>query len=141
METSLMQNLPNFLDVLGLDEEPMGILYTDQQPGGGFTPKPLDLPTREKEMENRIDWQGIFGGFSCVIGNIWRARRKGTAAWFDAAHFGCPGGAFWLGFMKPQTETIIHYVSTGVPGRMEGECYCDSPDELRRIFEEIDPEP
>jgi hypothetical protein len=41
--------------------------------------------------------------------------------------------------MKPQTETIIHYVSTGVPGRMEGERYCDSPDVLRGIFDTIDP--
>ena len=90
-------------------------------------------------MRNEIDWQEIFGNFSCVMGNIWRARRKKTAAYFDSTRFGCPGGAFWLGFMKPQTEAIIHYVSSGVPGRMEGECYCESPDELRRIFDEIDP--
>ncbi|UCF85282.1 MAG: DUF169 domain-containing protein, partial [Desulfobacteraceae bacterium] len=46
-----------------------------------------------------------------------------------------------LGFMKPQTELIIHYVSTGIPERMQGELYCDSPDELRRIFDYIDPRP
>jgi len=43
--------------------------------------------------------------------------------------------------MKPQTETIIHYVSSGVPEQMKGERYCDSPDELRRVFEQIDPRP
>jgi hypothetical protein len=43
--------------------------------------------------------------------------------------------------MKPQAETIINYVSTGIPGYMEGELYCDSPDELRRIQNDIDPEP
>jgi hypothetical protein len=40
--------IPRFLEILGLAEEPMGILYTDEKPGEGFSPKPLDLPTREK---------------------------------------------------------------------------------------------
>jgi len=45
----LMEALPRFLEVLGLDEEPMGIFYTDERPAGGFSPKPLDLPTLTKE--------------------------------------------------------------------------------------------
>ncbi|MDM8552556.1 DUF169 domain-containing protein [Desulfobacterales bacterium HSG2] len=141
MNSEPVKILPRFLDKLGLEEEPMGIFYTDDKPAEGFFPKPADLPTRENEMKNEIDWQAIFAQFSCDMGHIWRARRKKTSAWFDATHFGCPGGAFWLGFMKPQTETIIHYVSSGVPDRMKGERYCDSADELRRIFEQIDPRP
>lgn len=141
MNLQSTKDIPRFLEILGLDEEPMGILYTDERPAEGFSPKPLDLPTLEKEKNNEIDWQTIFGQFSCVIGNIWLARKKKRAAYFDAQRFGCPGGAFWLGFMKPQTETIIHYVSTGIPDHMEGELYCDSPDELRRIFNYIDPRP
>jgi hypothetical protein len=85
----------------------MGIFYTDQKPAEGFTPKPLELPTRENEKKDEIDWQAIFGQFSCVLGNIWRARKKQTAAFLSAGQFGCPGGAFWLGFNKPQAETII----------------------------------
>jgi uncharacterized protein (DUF169 family) len=139
MNKEQIKALDRLLDVLSLDEEPMGIFYTDEKPTEGFSPKPMDLPTREKEIKNEIDWQTVFSQFSCVMGNIWRARKKKTAAYFDAERCGCPGGAFWLGFMKPQTETIIHYVSTGIPGRMKGELYCDSPDELRRIQETIDP--
>ncbi len=134
-------DLPKFLEILGLMEEPVGIFYTDIKPSEGFSPKPMELPTREREMKNEINWQSIFGKFSCVLGNIWLARRKKKAAYFTAEQFGCPGGAFWLGFMKPQTEAIIHYVSTGIPGRMHGELYCDSPDELRRIQSYIDPPP
>ena len=141
MEKDLLQNLPRFLEVLGLDEEPFGIFYTDEKPGGGFSPKPMELPTREKEEKNEIDWQEIFEGFSCVMGNIWRARKKKTAAYFSAEQFGCPGAAFWLGFNKPQAELIIHYVSTGIPERMPGEFYCDSPDALRKTFEYVDPRP
>ena len=141
MNQEIVKSLPKFLEVLRLDEEPMGIFYTDEKPDDGFSPKPMDPPTREKEMKNEIDWQAVFAQFSCVIGNIWRARKKKTAAYFSAEQFGCPGGAFWLGFLKPQTETIIHYVSTGLPNRMKGEFYCDSPGNLKQIFEYVDPKP
>jgi len=130
-----------FLGTLGLTEVPMGLFYTTKEPEDGFSPKPMELPTRDREQQNRIDWQKIFGQFSCVMGNLWRARRKQTAAYFSRERFGCPGGAFWLGFMKPQTETILHYVSSGVPDRMEGEFYCESPEKLREIFSYIDPRP
>ena len=141
MNQEIIRSLPNFLEILGLDEEPMGIFYSDDKPDDSFSPKPIDLPTREKEMKNQINWQAVFTKFSCVMGNIWRARKKKTAAYFSSEQFGCPGGAFWLGFLKPQTETIIQYVSTGIPNQMKGEFYCDSPDNLRKIFEYIDPKP
>jgi uncharacterized protein (DUF169 family) len=141
MDSTLIDRLPGFLNILGMDEEPMGIFYTDDKPDDGFAPPEGELPTREREAKNEIDWGGVFSKFSCALGHIWRARRKKTAAYFDARHFGCPGAAFWLGFMKPQSETIVHYVSSGIPGHMGGELYCDSPDNLRRIFAEIDPRP
>jgi hypothetical protein len=141
MNAQMLNSLPNFLAVVGLDEEPMGLFYTDEKPIDGFSPKPMDLPTREKEMRNEIDWQAVFGNFSCAIGHIWRARKKKMAAYFSAEQFGCPGAAFWFGFNKPQMETMINYISTGIPNWTEGERYCDSPDELRRIFEFVDPRP
>ena len=141
MKGDIVKELPQFLEILGLDEEPMGLFYTDEKPAAGLSPAATDMPTREKEMNNQVDWQAVFGKFSCVIGHIWRARKKKTAAYFSAEQFGCPGASFWLGFNKPQTETIIHYVSTGIPNHMEGEQYCDSPDTLRQIFEFVDPRP
>jgi uncharacterized protein (DUF169 family) len=141
MNKEMIAALPNFLTLVGLDEEPMGLHYSDEKPVEGFSPKPMDLPTREKELKNAIDWQAVFGQFSCVMGHIWRARKKRAVAYFSAEQFGCPGGAFWLGFNKPQAETIINYVSTGIPNWTGGERYCDSPDALRRIFEFVDPRP
>ncbi|MDD9302360.1 MAG: DUF169 domain-containing protein [Desulfobacter sp.] len=141
MDKKQLAALPGFLDCLGLDEPPMGIFFSKEQPEQGYCPDPLDLPTREKEKNNAINWQKIFSNFSCVLGKIWLARKKQTAAFFSARHFGCPGGAFWLGFNKPQTQTIIDYVSTGVPGQMEGELYCDSPETLAHIFNQVDPVP
>jgi uncharacterized protein (DUF169 family) len=141
MNVERLRRLSEFLDRIGLDEEPMGLFYTDTPPETGFSPRPLPLPTREKEERNEVDWSVVFGSFSCVMGNLWRARRKQKAAVFDAQRFGCPGGAFWLGFMKPQSETIIHYVSSGIPGHMKGERYCESPEQLRITFDTIDPVP
>jgi len=88
MQDDIMEILPEFLSVLGLDEEPMGIFYTDEEPDQGFSPKSNDLPTREKEMKNEIDWQMVFGQFSCVIGHIWRARKKAATAYFSAQRCG-----------------------------------------------------
>jgi hypothetical protein len=136
-----LDRLNSFLEVLGIDEAPMGLYYTDTAPEKGFAPAAGVLPTRQREENNEIDWQQVFSNFSCVLGKIWLARKKHTAAYIGAERFGCPGAAFWLGFLKPQTETIIHYVSSGVPDRLPGEHYCESPDELRRIFAEIDPRP
>jgi len=49
-----MSKLQSFLDILGLDEEPMGMFYTDTKPLEGFSPDMSDLPTREKEKNNKI---------------------------------------------------------------------------------------
>ncbi len=136
-----LEKLARFLEVLGLDEPPMGIVYSGHRPESGFAPKPSPLPTAEKEEKGEIDWQQVFNRFSCVIGNIWLARKKGTAAYFSAENFGCPGAAFWGGFMKPQSRTIINYVSTGIPGWTAGEHYCESPDTLKAVFEFVDPRP
>ncbi len=83
-----------FLDALGLDEEPMGMFYTEEQPGEGFCPKSGMLPAAGQEERGEVDFGALFGNFSCVIGNIWLARKKKTAAYFDREHFGCLGGAF-----------------------------------------------
>ncbi len=141
MRQSIHTALPEFLTVLGDIEEPMGMFFTDTRPETGYSPDPTELPTCEKEQKNEVDWEGVFGQFSCVIGKIWLARKKRTTAYFSASQFGCPGGAFWLGYNKPQVETIIHYVSSGIPGQLEGEHYCDSPDNLRKMFDYIDPIP
>lgn len=130
-----------FLDALGLDEEPMGMYYSDGEPEEGIAPKSGLLPTIEMEARGEVDWGALFGNFSCVIGNIWRARKKKTAAYFDKERFGCLGGAFYLGFLKPQLNFITYYVSTGIPGQMDGERYLESPEVTRDFFNTIDPPP
>lgn len=138
MNQNIKKSLPDFLDTLGLDEQPMGIFYTDDKPDEGFSPVPMDLPTREKEIRNEVDWQMVFSRFSCALGKIWLARKKQTSAYFSAEQFGCCGGAFYFGFLNPLPETICNYLSTGIPNRMNGEHYCDSPDNVKRIYASLE---
>ena len=141
--TELMKknDVVSFLEAIGLDEEPMGMFYSDREPEEGIAPKPGLLPTIEMEARGEVDWGALFGDFSCVIGSIWRARKKKTAAYFNKERFGCLGGAFYLGFLKPQLDFITYYVSTGIPDQMEGERYLESPEVTRDFFNTIDPSP
>jgi uncharacterized protein (DUF169 family) len=137
----ILPEVKDFLEILGLTEEPLGLFYTPKEPVGGFAPQPSVLPTREMETRGEVDWEATFSNFSCVMGVIWRARKLRKPAYFDQTRFGCLGAAFFLGFQKPQLETIVHYVSTGIPGVLEGECYLESPEVTRRFYETIDPRP
>ncbi len=115
--------------------------YVNQEPGDGISPKQSVLPTIEAEARSEVDWGSLQENFACVLGVIWRARKRRAAAYFDTAHFGCLGGAFYLGFLKPQLEAITYLVSTGIPNRIEGERYLESPQVTRDFFTMIDPRP
>ena len=65
-----------FRDTLGLKEFPLGIYYTNDKPEG-ITPNE---------------------GTVCMIGLLQSARKKGKPVYFDKSHFGCPGGAYYMGF-------------------------------------------
>jgi uncharacterized protein (DUF169 family) len=137
----MQSEIDGLVDILGLTEEPLGMFYTPQEPAEGFSPQRAVLPDVDMEAKGEVDWAATFENFACVIGLIWRARKLGKPAYFDQARFGCLGGAFYLGFLKPQLEFITHYVSTGIPNVLEGECYLDSPAAVRRFFDAIDPRP
>ena len=78
--------LSEFLSILGLSEEPVGIFYTDDKPADGSAPKAMPLPTREKEIENDIDWRATFGQFSCVMGHVLQARKLKRAIGPSTTH-------------------------------------------------------
>ena len=141
MLEDLTPNSAEFLKALGLLEEPLGMFYTDREPADGFAPNPGHLPTIEEEGRNEVDFAAIAENFACVIGKIWLARKKQSVAYFDRDRFGCLGGAYFLGYMPKPLETNIHYVSTGIPGVLEGERYLPSPEATRRFYAAIAPRP
>lgn len=134
--------LAGLLAALGLTEVPYGLFYTDAAPPEGLAPDPGPPLSIELERQGQVDWGAVWGHFSCVMGKLWLARKKGTAAWFDAERYGCPGGSFYLGFHAPQLDFITCYISTGIPGSpVAGERYLPSPASARRFFTEIAPRP
>jgi uncharacterized protein (DUF169 family) len=133
--------MDSLLEVLGLDEPPMGVFYTDVEPKEGVSPKAQAPVSREAEEKGEVDWLAVQENFSCVLGKVWQARKKKIAAYFDRERFGCLGGAFYLGFLKPYLNMHPFFISTGIEGMFEGEHYAASPEAARYIFEAMDPMP
>ncbi len=107
-----------FREILGLKESPFGIYYTNDKPEG-LTPR-----------------EGISG---CMMGLLQSARKKGTTVYFDREHFGCPGGAYYMGFFESPRPKIEYFLSCGIPGEMEGERYIKTPERAREYFTRLIP--
>ena len=131
-----LRTLAPFMGALGLDDAPLGIFYTDRKPASGFTPRPQKaIRSDPGESDGEINWT------SCVLGKVRRARREKKAAYFDHTHYGCLGGAFFMGF-KPYYEAFEpSLISTGIPGRFEGERYVDSPETGKAFYDGFEPPP
>lgn len=131
----LRQKTERLLELLGHDEMPVGVCYGDAKPEG-YGPKPGEIFSREREQAGEINWQNAFGNFSCVIGNIWLARKKKKAAWISLEECGCMGGGYYCGMYRPYLDTVSRYVSTGIPGtHIEGEHYMPSPEAMNAFLE------
>jgi Uncharacterised ArCR, COG2043. len=130
------------LELLGHDEMPFGVYYSDEKPDG-YGPKPGEIFTRDREASGQINWQNAFGSnFSCVLGNIWLARKKNKAAWLCHEECGCMGGGYYSGIYAPYLETNVCYVSTGMPGtKMEGEHYLPSTESMHAFMKDCAPPP
>jgi len=133
--------MDSLLKVLGLDEPPMGVFYTEVEPKEGVSPKAQTPVSREAEEKGEVDWLAVRENFSCVLGKVWQARKKKIPAYFDRERFGCLGGAFYLGFLKPYLNMHPFFISTGIEGMFEGEHYAASPEAARAFFEAMDPIP
>lgn len=137
---SILEDTKKFLGHLGLDEEPFGVYYDDIKPENAFGPKPGPSISRELEDQGQLNMQEIFNHFSCIIGNIWLARKKHCAAYISSEEYGCPGGVFYSSMMKPNLRFIEHYVTTGFEGTpIHGERYLPSPESMRKFLAKVDP--
>jgi uncharacterized protein (DUF169 family) len=66
------------------------------------------------------------------VSKVWLARRKSTAAYFDAEHVGCYGAAFYLGFTSPHLERSAHVIASD-------ERYVESFEQADRLQRALDP--
>ncbi len=129
-----------FLNLLGLNEEPFGVHYSDTKPENAYGPKKGTPISRELEESGKLDMQEVMKTFSCVMGNIWLARKKSGAAFISSEEYGCLGGVYYCSMMKPHLRFIEHYVSTGFEGTpLHGERYMSNPDAMREFMLKVNP--
>src|SRR4030043_187437 len=72
----------------------------------------------------------------CVIGALAEVR-KGSSLSFDVDSIRCPGGKKYLGFTEGIMPNFEYFLSCGIPGELEGERYCKSPELVREIYERM----
>ncbi len=137
---SILDDTKKLLGHLGLHEEPFGVYYDNTLPEKAFGPKPGVPISRKLEDEGQINMQEVFKTFSCVMGNVWLARKKHCAAFISPEEYGCLGGVFYCSMMKPNLRFIEHYVTTGFSGTpIHGERYLPSPESMRTFLAKVDP--
>jgi hypothetical protein len=138
MET-INQLTGRLLELLGHNEEPYGVYYSDVKPMG-FGPKPGEIFSREREEAGLINWRHCRETFCCFFRNIWLVRQKGQAAWLSHEECGCMGGGFFTGIYGPYLEFGVSFVSTGDPqAHVEGEHYLPSKESMRTFLADITP--
>jgi len=69
----------------------------------------------------------------CVIGALSDVR-KGNSLCFDADSIGCSGGKRYLGYAEGIMPGFEYFLSYGIPGRLEGERYCKTPELVKEIM-------
>lgn len=137
---SILDDTAIFLKHLGLNEEPFGVRYADVKPEKAYGPKTGTPISRELEEQGELDMGEVFKTFSCVMGNIWLARKKRGAAFISTEEYGCLGGVYYCSMLKPHLHFIEHYVTTGYDGTpVHGERYLPSPESMNDFLVGIDP--
>ncbi len=75
-------------------------------------------------------------GHVCVIGVLARVR-KGRSLCFDADSIGCGGGKRYLGYTQDIMPDFEYFLSCGIPGKLEGERYKESPGLVKEIMKRM----
>jgi hypothetical protein len=113
----------------------------------------MDLDLRDRVLER---WRRHFGGaelplvfyytddpdraeaapaprdHECLLAPLARVRH-GQPLRFEAATVGCGGGKRYLGFTQELRPEFEYFLSCGIPGRLEGERYKQSPALVREF--------
>jgi hypothetical protein len=96
-------------------EMPIAFYYTDN-PGN-------EQPYRTKE------------GQHCFIGDL-LAIRQGKTLCFDTKSIACFGGKRYLGFSQNLMPNFEYFLSCGIPGKLEGERYKQTPELVKELFKD-----
>jgi uncharacterized protein (DUF169 family) len=132
-------NVQKALDLgrrLGFADAPVAMFYTDQTPPADAIHPKSGVVLREEHLKDGLDMDSLEHIYPCVLAYVRRARRSGVTAYFDAQHFGCGGGGFYLG-CAGLSPIVPEFVTTGRPGAFEGEHLVKDPETFRRLIREM----
>jgi uncharacterized protein (DUF169 family) len=73
-------------------------------------------------------------GKGCMMADIVKVR-QGTTVVFDVNSVGCPGGKKYLGYADKLMPNFEHFLSCGIPGKMEGERYKKTPELVAELLQ------
>lgn len=99
-------------------EPPITFYYTDEA-GHAALVKPGSVPR-------------------CVIGALTEVR-QGTALCFNVDSIGCAGGKRYLGFAEDIRPNFEYFLSYGIPDKLRGERYSQSPELARETMKHLPP--
>ncbi|HUH65424.1 MAG TPA: DUF169 domain-containing protein [Syntrophales bacterium] len=77
-------------------------------------------------------------GHRCMISDLARVRR-GKDVSLDVNTIACGGGRRYLGFAEMQMPDFEHFLSCGIPGKLDGERYKKSPDLVKEYMKHQPP--
>jgi len=97
-----------------------------------------DLPIAFFYTDNpgRAKLVGHPEGFRCVIAQL-GAVRNGRSLSFNRDSVGCRGGARYFGFSQKIMPRFEHFLSCGIPGKVEGERYKKSPEIVHELMKHM----
>lgn len=117
MDTKIKENFVNlWAKYFNGSELPITFFYTDREDSAN-PPDP-----------SSAHW--------CVVGGL-ASVRAGESIRHDASSITCPGGKKYLGFSDEIMPGFEYFLSTGVPGGLEGERYKKSPELVKQMMEKV----
>ena len=72
-------------------------------------------------------------GHRCIFADLVKVRRGKTVC-FDVDAVGCSGGKRYLGFTGKARPDLPHFLSCGIPGKLDGERYKKSPALVKELM-------
>ena len=75
-------------------------------------------------------------GWSCIICELARVR-KGESLAYNGPGLRCGGSKRYFGFTKGMRPNFEYFLSSGIPGEMEGERYIRTPEMVREVMKKM----
>ena len=101
-----------------------------------FTGAELPIAFYYTDREGVAEKVSASPGHQCVIAVLARVRR-GQSLCFEGDSLGCAGGKRYFGFAEELRPGFEFFLSTGIPGKMEGERYKKSPELVRELMKKM----